>query len=184
ALLDAPRQPHPGISLVKRAQWKARPSRTERLTHLKGAWSRITVHHSDESKSSQTGGTLEDSQEVVRAIQKFHMDDAEHGWGDIGYHFLIDSAGRIFEGRPLEWQGAHAGGAGGINNQQNIGICMLGDFLRRPPTPAALKSLELLIDSLSNQYKIPGSRVYPHSHFTTTQCPGPALTGWLKTHYR
>ncbi len=172
-----------GLVVVDRAQWKAKPGRTDRLTPLRGAWSRITVHHSDESRSAQTGGTLEDSEEVVRAIQKFHMEDPEHRWGDIGYHFMIDSAGRIFEGRELQWQGAHAGGANGMNNTQNIGICMLGDFLKRPPTPAALKSLELLIDSLKDQYRIPGSRVYPHKHFTTTQCPGPALTSWLKNHY-
>ena len=184
ALLDSPVTAHAGMALVKRAQWKAIPGRTQRLTPLKGAWSRITVHHSDESRSSRAGGTLEDSEEVVRAIQKFHMEDPEHGWGDIGYHFLIDSAGRIFEGRELEWQGAHAGGAGGMNNMQNIGICMLGDFLKRSPTPAALKSLELLINSLRDQYKIPASRVYPHKEFTTTQCPGPVLTAWLKAHYR
>jgi hypothetical protein len=183
ALLDAPVAPHAGLVIVKRAQWKAKSGRTERLTALKGAWSRITVHHSDEDRSRQTGGTLEESEEVVRAIQKFHMEDPDHGWGDIGYHFLIDSAGRIFEGRELQWQGAHAGGSGGINNLQNIGICMLGDFKKRSPTAAALNSLQLLIDSLRDQYKIPTSRVYPHKHFVTTECPGPSLTAWLKSHY-
>ena len=183
ALLDAPMPVHTGIAMVDRAHWKAKPGRVERLTPLKGMWSRITVHHSADTLSEQSGSTLGDSEEVVRAIQKFHMEDPDHRWGDIGYHFLIDSGGRIFEGRELTWQGAHAGGSGGMNNTQNLGICMLGDFLKRPPTPAALKSLELLINSLQDQYKIPASRVFAHNYFTTTQCPGPALTVWLKKHY-
>jgi hypothetical protein len=183
ALLDVPVSPHRNLVIVQRAQWKAKPGRTERLTPLKGRWSRITIHHSDESRSSRTGGTLEDSQDVVRAIQKYHMEDADHGWGDLGYHFLIDSAGRIFEGRDLKWQGAHAGGAGGMNNTQNIGICMLGDFAKISPTPAALNSLKLLVDSLNEQYEIQRSRVYPHKHFGTTQCPGPALSAWIKKNY-
>ncbi|HUR29300.1 MAG TPA: peptidoglycan recognition family protein [Planctomycetota bacterium] len=183
ALLDVPVVPHKSLVIVQRSQWKATEGRTARLTPLKGRWSRITIHHSDESKSSRTGGTLEDSEEVVRAIQKYHMEDVDHGWGDIGYHFLIDSAGRIFEGRDLKWQGAHAGGAGGMNNTQNIGVCMLGDFLRQSPTPAALNSLKLLVDSLNERYEIQHSRVYPHKHFGTTQCPGPALTAWIKKNY-
>lgn len=184
ALLDSPAASKPDLLIIDRSNWKARAPRTDRLTALKGSWSRITVHHSDESRSAQTGGTLEDSEEVVRLIQKFHMEDPEHRWGDIGYHFLIDAAGRIFEGRELGWQGAHAGGPGGTNNTQNIGICMLGDFAKRAPTPAALKSLELLVESLRTQYRIPAARVYAHKEFTTTQCPGPALSAWLKSHYR
>lgn len=177
ALLESPGASRPDVAIISRKEWKAKPGRSERLTALKGAWSRITIHHSFDTLSTQSGGTLEDSAEVVRAIQKFHMEDPDHRWGDIGYHFLIDSAGRIFEGRELEWQGAHAGG---MNNTQNLGVCMLGDFLKRAPTPAALNSLELLIRSLQDQYKIPATRIYPHKEFATTQCPGPALTRWLK----
>jgi len=183
SLLDSPVAAKTGMAMVKRVQWRAKPGRVDRLTPLKGTWSRITVHHSFDTLSEQDGSTLGDSEEVVRAIQKFHMEDPNHRWGDIGYHFLIDSGGRIFEGRELTWQGAHAGGSGGMNNTQNLGVCMLGDFLKRSPTPAALKSLELLIDSLQSQYRIPSSRVYGHNHFTTTECPGPALKKWLKAHY-
>ena len=166
-----------GLAILRRQQWNARAPRVANLTPLKGAWSRITVHHSAESTSDPRGGSLEDSAATVRIIQKYHMDDPGHRWGDIGYHFLIDGAGRIFEGRELEWQGAHAGGS---NNHQNIGICMLGDFERRAPTEAALKSLQVLLDDLRGRYRIPAERVAPHSTYGTTRCPGPALTAWLK----
>jgi hypothetical protein len=178
ALLAAPGTQE--LAIVPRAQWNARAARTANLTALKGAWSRITVHHSDENSSDPQGGTLQDAADTVRAIQKFHMDDPEHQWGDVGYHFLIDASGRIFEGRELKWQGAHAGGS---NNIQNIGICMLGDLSRRAPTKAALKSLEVLLKSLRDKYRIPASRVFPHNEFSTTVCPGSALTAWIKAYH-
>lgn len=184
ALLDSPITSRSDVSIVERSEWRAKAGRAERLTPMRGAWSRITVHHSDESRSPLAGGTLEESEEVVRLIQKFHMEDPDHKWGDIGYHFMIDSAGRIFRGRELKWQGAHAGGAGGVNNLQNLGVCLLGDFSKRSPTEAAFKSLELLLSSLREEHKIPAARVFPHKEFTTTQCPGPALTNWLKDNVR
>ena len=165
------------VAIVRRAQWGARAARPGNLTPLKGQWSRITVHHSAETSSDPDGGSLEDSAATLRAIQKYHMDDAGHGWGDIGYHFVIDSGGRIFEARELEWQGAHAGGS---HNQQNLGICLLGNFLKRSPTDAALKSLQLLLTQLRTKYRIPADRVEPHLFYGNTQCPGPALTAWLK----
>jgi hypothetical protein len=178
ALLAAPVAPSGGApTIISRAEWGAKPARTDSMTPLKGQWSRITVHHSAEETSDPEGGTLEESMQTVRSIQKFHMEDPAHKWGDIGYHFMIDAAGRIFEARALQWQGAHAGD---LNNVQNLGICMLGDLERRPPTPAALKSLELLLNHLREQYRIPASRVYPHNELKTTRCPGPAMTAWIK----
>lgn len=166
-----------GVAVIQRSQWGARAPRTGNLTPLKGAWSRITVHHSAETSSDPRGGSLEDSSATLRLIQKYHMDDPDHRWGDIGYHFLIDGGGRIFQGRELEWQGAHAGGA---NNHQNLGICMLGDLEKRAPTEAALKSLQVLLDDLRAKYRIPADRVAPHSEYGNTRCPGPALTAWLR----
>jgi hypothetical protein len=174
AVLAKPGKPE--VTIVPRAQWGARAARPARLDALKGDWSRITIHHSAETSSDPVGGSFEDSAQTLRLIQKFHMEDPSHEWGDIGYHFLIDSAGRIFQGRETKWQGAHASGD---NNFQNLGVCLLGDLARRAPTAAALKSLELLLDHLRRKHKIPASRVFPHDHFKVTDCPGPALKAWL-----
>ena len=177
ALLRAPARP--GLSVVDRKQWNALPAVPSRLTPLKGSWSRITVHHSADTLSNGSDGTLAESKEVVRKIQSYHMQDPGRLYGDISYHYLIDSAGRIFEGRELEWQGAHAGG---INNNQNLGICVLGDFSRGAPTEAAFTSLQLLLDALRERYRIPTSRVFPHKHFSDTVCPGPALVRRLESY--
>lgn len=176
ALLGAP-SAGGRLSILSRKQWNARAANPTGMTALKGAWSKLTVHHSAENASDPTGGSLEESAACLRGIQRFHLE--EKGWGDIGYHFLIDAAGRIFEGRELNWQGAHAGGA---NNAQNIGICLLGDLERRAPTPAALKSLELLVDDLRQRFKIRENRLYAHREMNTTDCPGDALTSWIKSH--
>jgi len=183
AILSGTR-PGPALAIIPRSEWGARPARTDRMTPLRGTWSRITVHHSAESSSDPNGGSLADSASTLLRIQKYHTRDPSHLWGDIGYHFLIDSSGRIFEGRSLEWQGAHAGGVNGTNNRQNIGICMLGDYAHGSPRPAALKSLELLLEDLRARYRIPASRVYPHREFGTTICPGPALTQWIDAYRR
>lgn len=172
--------PQQGLAITTRAQWNAMPAKAASMTPLKGQWSRITVHHSAEETSDPVKARLDDSAHTVRLIQKYHMEDPDHHWGDIGYHFLIDSSGRIFQGRDLKWQGAHAGGA---NNNQNIGVCMLGDFVQRSPTLAALKSLELLIEYLRKQYEIADPQLYGHHDLNpSTECPGPTLLKWTHAH--
>jgi hypothetical protein len=178
-VIDQAPQPT-GLAILTRSQWGARTPNPSRMTPLRGTWSRITIHHSAETSSTAEGGSLDQSIQTLRGIQRFHMDDPLHEYGDIGYHFLIDSSGRIFEGRGLMWQGAHAGGQDGIHNNQNIGVCVLGDFVARPPSAAAQKSLELLVVDLRGRYRIPVSRIFTHSDLRDTQCPGPALEAWVE----
>ena len=104
------------------------------------------------------------------------MQERNPRFGDIGYHYLIDAAGRIFEGRPIAWQGAHARGQ---NNYQNLGVCLLGDFTRGRPTEAALASLGLLLNELRARYRIPSGRVFGHRDLLVTECPGDALQDWI-----
>lgn len=181
ALLDVPGKE--GLAILSREAWHAEPARTGEMSPLRGQWSRITVHHSAESADESQGGALAETAATVQRIQKVHMDrgNDSFGWADIGYHFMIDSSGRILEGRGLEWQGAHARGA---NNHQNLGVCLLGDFAKHPPSPAALKSLELLLDDLRERYRIAPMRIYAHKELTPTVCPGPALTRWVASYRR
>lgn len=167
------------LRIVKRGEWGARLPVTGRLTPLRGAWSRITVHHSAETSSTDEGGSFEDSKRTMRLIQEHHIE--RNAWGDVGYHYIIDAAGRIFEGRDDQWQGAHAGGE---NNYQNIGICLLGSFENGRPSDAALKSLELLLDSLRAENRIPAARVLPHRAYGSTLCPGDSVARWIRDYQR
>jgi len=151
-----------------------------------GSPSRITVHHSAEPLLSTR---LAATRSEVRRLQGIHQD--HKNWADIGYHFLIDRAGRIVEGRSMEIQGAHAGNSS--LNAGNIGICLLGNFSPQPdrgpdyataqkPTAEQFQSLDTLLSSLRDEYSIPASAVFGHGELKQTECPGPALRVWLRAY--
>ncbi|MEZ6017037.1 MAG: peptidoglycan recognition family protein [Planctomycetota bacterium] len=163
--------------LVSRAQWGALPPRTTELTRHRGAYAWITVHH---SALDGGDGSLAASIQAVKQIQRDHV--TNRGYGDIGYHYLIDPAGRVFEGRSLDWQGAHSGSStsGRNNNPKNVGICLLGDFEVTTPTPAALATLDRMVSEIRAHYKLPASAVKPHSYWKGTLCPGRNMGPWLR----
>ena len=165
---------------VSRASWMAQPVRGnhEPMTPP----TRITVHHSAEPIRS---ASLAATKAEVRRIQQIHQ-DTNH-WADIGYHFLIDRAGRVIEGRPIQYQGAHAFGD---NNVANIGVCLLGNFVAQPdrgpeyalaqePTFEQYRALEDLVESLRVRYRIDPRQLHYHSEFRDTECPGPQLRAWV-----
>ena len=113
---------------------------------------KFTVHH--------TAGINDDPNPAatVRAIYRFHAID--RGWGDIGYQFLIDAQGTVYEGRQTDTslatppafdatgksvQGAHVAD----HNSGNIGISLLGTYVSRRPSALTQRSLERLLASLS-----------------------------------
>ena len=65
---------------------------------------------------------------MMRSIYAYHTQT--RGWGDIGYNFIVDKFGRIFEGRygglTSTVIGAHAGGF----NTDTFGVSMLGNYDR------------------------------------------------------
>jgi hypothetical protein len=86
----------------------------------------LVLHHT----VTQDGG--QDPAWVVRAIYRYHAID--RGWGDIGYNYLIDHYGRIYQGR---YGGASVVGAHAFQyNWGSIGIGMIGNFEENPVPPA------------------------------------------------
>jgi hypothetical protein len=61
-------------------------------------------------------------------------------------------------------------------------VCLLGDLRRQPPTAEALKSLELLMTDLRARFRIAPGRMFVHSDFGSTDCPGEHLKLWLKAY--
>jgi len=144
------------------------PDRTR--LHPMGRPFRITVHHSAFTMKTRYP-TWSESCAEIRRIQRYHIEDRK--WADIGYHFIIDDNGFIWEGRPLTFQGAHAGDFG--LNRGNVGIVVLGDFEKTQPTPAAEESLEWLIRKLCLRYGIVKKNVLGHCNLKATKCPGRRL---------
>ena len=97
------------------------------------------------------------------AIKKGHV---AKGWGDIGYHFLIESDGTLKEGRKQDKVGAHCYG----RNNDSLGICLAGNFSIEQPTSAQEKSLSILLEILTKEY--PTATIMHHRNFKATQCPG------------
>ncbi len=153
----------------------------------------LVVHHTAGSN------TASDWPAVVRSVWDYHTNT--QGWGDIGYNYLIDPNGVIYEGR-----------AGGDNvkaahfscqNSGTMGIGLMGTFTSATPTSAALASLEHLLawktnkdglNPLGTAYHngthltlntICGHRdanaSYPAYACSTTTCPGDALYALLPT---
>ena len=64
-----------------------------------------------------------------------------NGWNDIGYNWLIDPNGVIYQGRGDNVRGAHFCG----NNTGTMGVCVMGDFTVVLPLPDAVSSLQDLL---------------------------------------
>jgi hypothetical protein len=172
-------EPASSGTALSRASWRAKPPVESRLDNARGIYHRITIHHTADVPGVRFDGSLADSTGALRSIQHNHVDNRRYG--DIGYHFLIDSAGRIFEGRDLSYQGAHAGGA---NNRGNIGICLLGNFEKTTPTSPALTALSQLLAELRGTWRIPVSAVVGHGELKSTLCPGKNLARWTSNYRR
>lgn len=173
--------PANGLVDVTRAQWRAKNLQANH--DPMGKPYRITIHHTAEPLTSDSlAATIAE----VQNIQMLHVRDRH--WADIGYHFLIDRAGRVVEGRNIEVQGAHAGNSEA--NQGNIGIALMGNFEAQPergpeytrvqePTAAQLAALDELVAALRAKYGIAAREVWGHDHFRDTECPGSRLRAWV-----
>jgi N-acetylmuramoyl-L-alanine amidase len=118
-------------AIIPRAAWGAnelirrgKPRYADRLAFA-------VVHHTAGSNSY----TREQSAAIVRAIQVYHVKG--NGWDDIGYNFLVDKYGQVFEGRAggvdRNVIGAHAQGF----NTGAAGVSVLGNYeLARLPVGA------------------------------------------------
>lgn len=162
----------------ERPEWGARPPRHPPLPHIP---ERLTQHHTAGLYTEE----LEDSLEELRFIQDFHQNG--RGWDDIGYHFLVDGAGRIFQGRPETVVGAHVKEL----NVGNIGAALLGNYhppLGREPSPAQLRALESLGTWLRERYGVQPDVYFSHRDYNPlTECPGDrvhAVLGAIRDSFR
>ena len=135
----------------------------------------VTVHH--DAMDVFTATSLSAARSRLELIRTVHRRD--NGWGDIGYHYAIDPAGRIHACRPVQWQGAHVK----YCNPGNIGIVVLGDFSKQRPTKTQLAALKTHVTQVRSVYKIPRSRVRGHKDWpsASTACPGKYLHSQLPT---
>jgi hypothetical protein len=170
----------PGV--VPRAGWGADEGmRTGAPEFARPA--KLVVHH------TVTPNDDPDPASTVRAIYAYHT--RQNGWNDIGYNFLVDAAGRIYEGRyarpygPGETPtgedtegrgvvGAHARGF----NPGSVGVALLGEFSGgAQPTGAAVDALVGLLSWKADRHGINPHGSDPYTRSDGSQVAFPNLAG-------
>lgn len=152
----------PGV-LLPRSWWtKAGPIRSK-INPMNGV-TRITVHHEGYTPVWFTDAAS--TRDRIEQMRNIHTRDRR--WGDIGYHYILDRAGRIIEGRSIAYQGAHVS----RQNPHNVGVLLLGNFEKQSPSRAQLGSLQKMLRHLMLTHRVPVRRVYTHRELGPTVCPG------------
>ena len=164
---------------------------------------KLIVHHTDTQNNDP------DPAATVRSIYYYHA--VTQGWGDIGYNFLIDESGRVYEGRhsrtyapgesptgqDLNGNGVTAAHAQGFNSG-TVGIALLGTLTNQDASPAARQALEKLLawEASSHGIDPQGASLYTnpvsgqqatfpniagHRDVNATECPGGVFYATLPT---
>ncbi|MGI6367891.1 MAG: SpoIID/LytB domain-containing protein [Anaerolineae bacterium] len=160
-------------SIITRAQWGANESWMTSPPEYRTVRT-LVIHHTVTSD----GGV--DPAAIVRAIYRYHAVDL--GWGDIGYNFLIDHAGRVYEGR-FGGPGVVGHHAGSPYNHGSIGIGLIGNLDVNGVPPAMFDSAANLIAYESRVWNLNPvgttyfidrwiATVFGHRDVSSTACPG------------
>lgn len=184
----------PRPAIVTRAGWDADESLREREFLYTGDLKLAFVHH------SATGNNYDCSEApaMIRSIYRYHV--LSSGWRDMGYNFLVDRCGTIYEGRaggvtkPV--MGAHTYGF----NTNSMGVAVLGTFTNAEPPAAAVRGVSQLVawklglfgvDPSATVTVTSGGGKYPkgtrvklhtvsgHRDGYNTECPGARLYSQL-----
>jgi len=138
---DPPASSHtagPAPAIHARSEWGAAPPSQTPVAAAQGVRFAV-VHHTVGSnfyRADQVPG-------IILGIQAYHQQN--NGWIDIGYNFLVDAYGGIWEGRAGGIDraviGAHAGGF----NTGAVGVALMGDYDNATPSDASIDSLTSLV---------------------------------------
>ncbi|MCR5234951.1 MAG: cellulose binding domain-containing protein [Lachnospiraceae bacterium] len=138
----------------------------------------VVIHH-----------TVRNQYESIKSLEK---NETRDGFNGIPYHFVINGHGEIYEGRPIEYMGAHVK----RNNTGKIGISLMGNFepaangikerikgaLPTSPTDSQYSAMKELLRVIQTQYGY--DYIGGHRDFfveeNTTVCPGDTLYNMLK----
>ena len=154
-------------TIIAREKWTSTGPSKNLINPMNGV-TRVTIHHEGAPKRPVFFDDERNTRLRLQNIQKYHM---SRNWADVGYHYIIDRAGRIWEGRSVHYQGAHVKD----HNEHNVGLMVLGNFDLQSPSDAQLITLQNFVKALRNKYNVPLARVRTHQELMPTACPGKNL---------
>jgi hypothetical protein len=151
--------------IVPRNEWTDEGPDETNITPMAPIY-RLTIHH-----TAMPDDELPDEIDTKIRLQKiltWHKQNNK--WADMGYHFVIDADGKVWEGRNIKYQGAHAGSE--TLNVGNVGIVLIGNFDTHELPEIQRQALFDFVQYLKNKYKIESKNIFGHDHFKDTKCPG------------
>jgi hypothetical protein len=180
--------------IIARRAW-ARRMAHPRVAPEYGAVRLAFVHHTENPNGYLAG----EVPAMLRAIFFFHRE--VRGWNDIGYNFVIDAFGRIFEARAGGIDEPVVGAQAGGYNLVSTGVAVLGSFTARPISAPARRALQRLLAWKLALHGVPAQgrvtvhvnpagavysrfpanapvslpRIAGHRDADTTDCPGDVL---------
>jgi len=179
---QTPSTKYPKPHVVTRTEWGCPDGQI--TTHGNLSYTTVThliAHHTAMGNEAPNS----DWPAIMRSIWNFHV--FERGWADIGYNYLIDPNGVIYEGRSGgdNVVGAHFSGV----NSGTMGVAMLGTFTNATPAAKALNSLKKILAWKCDQRNLnpEGTSLHAASQLNlktisghrdgpgATECPGDAF---------
>lgn len=160
-------------AIIPRSAWtNAGPAKS---CHPMNGVNLLTFHH-----DGNPGGFYDVSYwqtaRYLESIRQFHV---QNKFEDIGYHFAIDRAGRIWQLRSVLYRGEHVRNLYSADhrllhkwNDHNVGVVVLGNFMEQAPTEAQRQQICRFGNFLRKQYQLSIAQVKVHQELVTTECPG------------
>ncbi|MES2971817.1 MAG: peptidoglycan recognition family protein [Patescibacteria group bacterium] len=140
---------------------------------------RVTIHHTATTFTP-------DSFAAMRSIWQFHT--YTNGWGDIGYNYVVDSRGNMFQGRFYDYaeaarlKGEVVGAHAYEHNRGTSGIAVIGNFTSSDPSNDVFYSVARLAAFKAAPYDFNpagsswfGQHLIGHRDVNSTSCPGQKL---------
>lgn len=166
------------VILERRDQWTRAAPHYDQMVLMNGI-DRITIHHTGFPEPWETEAWNTTAHEI-EDIREFHVGTGpeDRGWADIAYHFVVDRAGRVWQARPLVYQGAHVR----HHNAHNLGIVCMGNFDLQNPSAAQLFALHDFVHFVRKLYRVPYNQIWTHRELADnhTDCPGTSLFAYVE----
>lgn len=125
--------------IVSRAKWGADEKKADTTPSRSVKLQAMYIHHTASSNSYTPA-------QAAQAVRSFFLSHTQsRGRDDIGYQFLIDKYGTIYEGRRGSLNDLVVGAQAGGFNTGSIGVSMIGNYDRAKPSAAMLESLRKVL---------------------------------------
>ena len=189
----------PGPAIITRAQWGADESLRTCEPDLSTSTVAAAIHHTASTNSYSAA----DVPGLIRGFYAYHTRSVAaggRGWCDIGYNFLVDKFGRIFEGRAGSIDKAVVGAHTGGYNSRSFGVSAIGEYGSAAPPGVMIEAISQVVAWKFKTYRIlagvdvtivagsgegaprfaPGTLVtlptiFAHRDVSLTACPGQGL---------